>query len=93
MCKPLGVIFHKDSDCMVMPRYSRDLRTEIDSRMNLTDLETGFPVDRPFTELVAVHIIMQLALGLKGLHDCGIYHRDVKAANIHTGTPSFTRLP
>lgn len=82
VCKPLGVIFHKDSDCMVMPRYSRDLRTEIDSRMNLTDLLTGIPVDRPFTEVVAVHIILQLALGLKGLHDCGIYHRDVKAANV-----------
>lgn len=26
--------------------------------------------------------MMQLALRLKGLHDCGVYHRDIKAANI-----------
>ncbi|KAG0612880.1 hypothetical protein M758_6G059400 [Ceratodon purpureus] len=82
VCRPFGVFFAKNSDCMVMPRYSRDLRTEIESRMNLTDTESSTPVDRPFAELVSIHIIMQLALGLKGLHDCGVYHRDIKAANI-----------
>ncbi|KAG0563202.1 hypothetical protein M758_8G010700 [Ceratodon purpureus] len=75
VCKPFGFFFdHDDSLCMFMPRYSTDLRTLIDSQVRLDGA--------PFSEEVAVSIITKLAIGLKALHGVGIYHRDIKAANI-----------
>lgn len=75
ICKPIGVFFDEDDSlCVVMPRYSSDLRTLIDSRHN--------EERAPFPEEIAVGIIARLALGFKALHGYGIYHRDIKAANI-----------
>ncbi|KAG0577615.1 hypothetical protein KC19_5G168000 [Ceratodon purpureus] len=75
ICRPCGVFFDiDDSLCIVMQRFSTDLRTLIDSRH---DGECA-----PFPEDIALIIITRLALGLKVLHEHGIYHRDIKAANI-----------
>ncbi|KAG0600437.1 hypothetical protein M758_11G034200 [Ceratodon purpureus] len=78
VCKPTGFFFDDDGSlCMIMDRYSGDLRDLIDSRMKLRD-HSG----PPFTESVAVSIIIQLALALKSLHGSKIYHRDLKCKNI-----------
>ncbi|KAG0587863.1 hypothetical protein KC19_2G197200 [Ceratodon purpureus] len=83
VCKPFGVFFdHDDSLCILMPRYSTDLRALIDSQV----LSDG----APFSEEVAVSIITTLAISLKALHGVGIYHRDIKAANILVGPRSNT---
>lgn len=58
-----------------MPRFPGDLRDLIDTELKLHEAP-------PFPAPVALHIIMQLAMGLKGLHEVGIYHRDIKSGNI-----------
>ncbi|KAG0584638.1 hypothetical protein KC19_3G224800 [Ceratodon purpureus] len=75
VCRPSGVCFDDGQLCLVMPRLNGDLRAVIDREMKLHCAP-------PFPALVALHIIMQLATGLKGLHEVGIYHRDLKAGNI-----------
>ena len=83
VCKPLGVVFKGDSLCIIMQRYSCDLRVHIDAHMkDLRDELDGLYYGPPFPKFEAEHIILQLALGMKRLHDLGIYHRDLKAANI-----------
>lgn len=78
VCKPMGFFFDDDGSlCMIMDRYSGDLRGLIDSRMKLQD-----NCGPPFTELVAVSIIIQLALALRSLHESEIHHRDLKCNNI-----------
>lgn len=82
VCKPLGVVFKDDSVCIIMPRYSCDLRAHIDAHMmDLLDETYGYN-GPPFPKFEAEHMILQLAMGMKGLHELGIYHRDLKAANI-----------
>lgn len=86
ICKPYGVFFDlDDSLCMLMPRFSSDLRTLIDSRMSrLLNNDDG----APFSEDVAVSIITRLAVTFNALHDFGIYHRDINARNILVQTTS-----
>jgi serine/threonine protein kinase len=78
VCRPAGFFFdYEGSLCMITERYSGDLRDLIDSQMELQG-----NVGPPFIEPVAVSIIIQLALGLRSLHDSKIYHRDLKCKNI-----------
>jgi serine/threonine protein kinase len=63
---------------LVMPMFSSDLRHAIDDEMKST-CGSGAA---PFSDMVGFSIIVQLALGMKSLHDSGIYHRDLKADNV-----------
>lgn len=78
----LGFIFKGDSLCIILKRYLCDLCAHIDSSMVKLCNEKFDYDDRPFPETVLVKIIMQLAWGLKGMHECGIYHRDLKSTKI-----------
>ncbi|KAG0576995.1 hypothetical protein KC19_5G124000 [Ceratodon purpureus] len=83
VCRPIGAVFEGDSLCVLMYKFSCDLRAEINSRMQaLQDENLGAYDGMPFSEASAILIMMQLAVALKALHECGIYHRDLKAANI-----------
>jgi serine/threonine protein kinase len=82
VCKPLGVVFKENSLCIIMQRYSCDLRAHIDAHMHaLQDAQCGYK-GPPFPSFESEHMLLQLAMGMKGLHELGIYHRDLKAANI-----------
>ncbi|KAG0614798.1 hypothetical protein M758_6G204100 [Ceratodon purpureus] len=82
VCKPLGVVFKEDALCIIMQRYSCDLRAHIDAHMHDLQAEEYGYKGPPFPKFEAEHMILQLATGMKGLHELGIYHRDLKAANI-----------
>ena len=64
----------------VMERCWGDLRTLIDLR--LKDNNSQGP---PFSPHQALWIMWQIARGIKELHDVGVLHRDLKAANVLIG--------
>jgi serine/threonine protein kinase len=76
VCKPFGAVLKGDSLCLIMVRFSCDLRTLINAHMH--DGYSG----PPFPTFQAELVILQLAIGMRSLHELGIYHRDLKAENI-----------
>jgi hypothetical protein len=69
----MGFFFDNDGLLYtIMDQYLGDFSNCIDSRMKLQD--NCIP---PFTELVAVLIIIQLALALRSLYESKIYHKDL----------------
>jgi serine/threonine protein kinase len=80
VCRPVGAVLKGDSLCVIMQRYSCDLRALIDARMHAR-LQDGYR-GPPFPIIQAEFLILQLALGMRSLHELGVYHKDLKAANI-----------
>lgn len=65
----------------LMAKLSGDLRSLIDSikEQNEAREEKRSP---PFTYQEAKSLLLQIASGMKSLHDAGILHRDLKSANV-----------
>ncbi|KAG0602570.1 hypothetical protein M758_10G024100 [Ceratodon purpureus] len=61
----------------VMRRYWGDLRSLIN--LKVKDNNSRGP---PFSHEKALTIMLQIAKGIKELHDMGVLHRDLKAANV-----------
>ncbi|KAG0590301.1 hypothetical protein KC19_1G087900 [Ceratodon purpureus] len=74
---------------LIMELMDHDLRTVIEARCQ-ERLPTG---SGPFTTLVAIDIIMQIAQAMKHLRDHKVLHRDLKAKNIlvNINTPLNSR--
>lgn len=64
-----------------------DLRTLIDDRMKQHNNQGP-----PFSIMFATRIMHEIALGMQHLHDHGILHRDLKAANVLV-TNAFGEFP
>lgn len=67
---------------MVLPWFASDLHAPIDTHLRLRPSDEGDGEVPPFWESYAISYIMQIAFGMKGLHDGGIPQKDLKAANI-----------
>lgn len=80
VCKPFGAVLKGDSLCVIMRRYSCDLRALIDAHMQAR-LQDGY-CGPPFPTFQAEFVLLQLAMGMRSLHELGVYHKDLKAANI-----------
>ncbi|KAG0558399.1 hypothetical protein KC19_10G025400 [Ceratodon purpureus] len=88
--------FSKDGRfAFVMPRYWGDLRSLINLKVKEEDLriklvlensQSFIPTSRlrfpPFSHAKASRIMLDIAKGMKALHDRGVLHRDLKAANV-----------
>jgi len=70
---------------LVMELMSTDLRKFMDARM-------PDPDHVPFSLPVAVDIMLQVARGLKYMHEQGVGHRDIKSSNILVNPTSVPEL-
>jgi serine/threonine protein kinase len=74
LCNLIGYVDRGDGSIgLLMDKYDTDLRKLIDQR-----LATG----SPFSDYQSMLLIASIAVGVKALHDHGVTHRDLKAANI-----------
>ena len=62
---------------MVMRRCWGDLRALINLRLKHTNSQGP-----PFSQSTSIEIMIYIARGMKGLHEIGVLHRDLKGANI-----------
>jgi serine/threonine protein kinase len=62
---------------IIMDRYWGDLRTLINLKMKENNFQGP-----PFSSKTVKKIMLQIALGMYKLHERGVLHRDLKAANI-----------
>ncbi|KAG0554999.1 hypothetical protein KC19_12G136000 [Ceratodon purpureus] len=82
-CQINSGTFLKDGRfAFVMEKYWSDLRTVINSRLMDNDFQGP-----PFSYDDVLKIISDIAIGMSGLHDRGVLHRDLKAANVLTINP------
>ena len=87
-CSILGATLLNDGRfAFLMPRCWGDLRKLIDLRMQKNHNQGA-----PFTSAVTTQIMLQIAHGMRGLHEHGIVHRDLKAANVLLKNGSTTLL-
>jgi serine/threonine protein kinase len=62
---------------IVTELMSKDLRTYLDEKKAASQKRKS-----PLSLLLAINIMLQIADGMKHLHECGVVHRDLKSNNV-----------
>jgi len=73
----IGYTYKETRTVIVTELMSKDLRTYLDEKKEAS--REGQP---PLSLLLAINIMLQIADGMKHLHESGVVHRDLKSTNV-----------
>jgi serine/threonine protein kinase len=73
----IGYSYKETRNVIVTELMSKDLRTYLDEKK-----EASRERQPPLSLLLAIHIMLQIADGMKHLHESGVVHRDLKSNNV-----------
>jgi tRNA A-37 threonylcarbamoyl transferase component Bud32 len=73
----VGYTYKEALDVIVTELMSKDLRTYLDEKK-----EASRERQPPLSLLLAINIMVQIADGMKHLHESGVVHRDLKSNNV-----------
>lgn len=79
ICRFLGYCLEGDTFILLMKKYDNSLRVVLDKQMTMMKKLFG---GSPLPDYTVVSLIIQIAIGMRFLHEHDISHRDLKADNI-----------
>ena len=80
-CSLFPIVMDDETYSLTMELYASNLRKILDEQLK-KHKEDGCLCTPPFTYMVSMDLILQIAMGMEKLHEANFVHQDLKATNI-----------